>query len=72
MKILYDEDKDLLSVIFKDEDGDRESILGFDEIGLLVNHDKQVIGFDVASASAHVDLSAFAIDLEHNLGDDEL
>lgn len=72
MKILYDEDKDVLSVLFKEEDGDSMLIPGHDEIALVVNHDKQVVGIDVLSASRHVDLNAFAIDLKHNLGSDEL
>ena len=65
MKIQYDEEHDVLSILFKDEDGNAEVIGESEEVGLLTNADKHVVGVFIASASGHIDLSSFSIDLKH-------
>ena len=67
MKVQYDQEHDVLSILFKEEDGDAEIIGESEVVGLLTNADKQVVGVSISSASGHVDLSSFLIDLNQQV-----
>jgi uncharacterized protein YuzE len=67
MKILYEEEKDVLSIVFKEDVGMAVVLAEFD-IALSVNNERELVGIDIPSASRHVDLGSFSIDLKHDLG----
>ena len=71
MKILYDPEKDVLSIVLKNDDEGFATQYVDENVGLTVNEEKEVVAVDILSASAYVDLSTFAIDLKHDLGTEE-
>ena len=70
MKILYDREKDLLSIVFKDDQGLGTVVTDYD-LGLALGAEDEVVCIDIPSASAKVNLEEFSIDLKHDLGPDE-
>ena len=68
MKILYDSEKDLLSIVFKDD----EKGIAFERskfgISHVVNVDEELVCIEIPNASARVALDSFSIDLKRNSG----
>jgi len=75
MKILYDESRDFLRIVLKEDEGVGSLVndqLDQLKVGVSVNNDQEVVCVEIENASTRVDMDSFSINLNSPLVANEL